>query len=176
MIVGEWVCFDFVLESSFLNPMAHLRRSTRASTSKKTYNDNEFAPSYPEKPPDSNFESHVASLDQQSFPWKQFSMVDDVLVYSLFSSKRRTKGYRSIYAARVFGETDRPVTVEVGLLIRNLIEEYLPQKEERNAEDFVNTARALVEALPNVFSQDKMDIVEQYVLLTMLISLTLNIF
>jgi hypothetical protein len=108
----------------------------------------------------------VASLDQQSFPWKQFSAVDDVLVYSLFSSKRRTNGYRAIKTERVFGEEDTPVTAEKGIVIRNITGEYLPERGVRNTQDFEKAARALVQALPEIFLQQQLSIIEQYVLIS----------
>ena len=108
----------------------------------------------------------MASLNQQSFPWKQFSVVDDVLVYSLFSSKRRTNGYRAIKTERVFGEEDTPVTAEKGILIRNITQEYLPEQGVRNTHDFEKAAQALVKALPEIFLEQQLNIIEQYVLIS----------
>lgn len=134
--------------------MANLPQSTRGSRSKVSYSDDsEYSPSYPDKEPVNEFERCVASLDQQSFPWKQFSAVDDMLVYSLFSSKRWTNGYHAIKTEHVFGEEDTPVTAEKGILIRNITREYLPERGVRSTPDFEKAARALVQALPEIFVQ-----------------------
>ena len=143
--------------------MAHLRRSARASMSKRNYN-NDFSPSYPDKDPITDFERRVAALDQQSFPWKQLTAVDDVLVYSLFSSKRRTRGCRAIKTQRVFGEEHPAVTAGDGISIRRVIEQYLPEGKPKNVEDFGNAARVLVNTFPQIFSQNQLEIIEQYVL------------
>ena len=109
--------------------MAHLRRSTHASTSRVFYTD-EYAPCYPDQAPVNDFERQVASLNQQSFRWKQLSAVDDVLVYSLFSTKQRSKGYRAVKTERAFGEEDSAVTAKEGIDIRKKIEEYLPGEKK----------------------------------------------
>lgn len=142
--------------------MAYLRRSTHANLSKITFNDNDLSPSYPDSPPSTDFEKKVASLDQQSFPWKELSVVDDILVYSLFSSKRRMKRYTAIKTEQAFGEKDMAVTVEVGLLIRKIIQEYLPVQGVRNTGDAGNAAQALIESLPDTFSQEQLGIIKQY--------------
>ena len=142
--------------------MANLRQSTHATTatSHSSYTD-ELLPSYPDKGPINDFERRVASLNQQSFPWKELSVLDDVLVYSLFSSKRRTKGSGAIKIERVFREEETPVTAENGIIIRNIIEEYLPEKKDKKVGDFGIAAQELVKALPAIFSQDQVAIVEQ---------------
>jgi hypothetical protein len=140
--------------------METLRRSTRATTSKVSYTD-EFSPSYPDKEPVNDFERRVASLNQQSFPWKELSVVDDILVYSLFSSKRRTKGSVAIKTERVFGEEETPVTAKDGIIIRKIVENYLPEKRDKKEEDFGIAAQELVKALPAVFLQEQMAIIEQ---------------
>jgi hypothetical protein len=128
--------------------------------SKVSYTD-EFSPCYPDKGPENDFERRVASLDQQSFPWKELSVVDDVLVYSLFSSKRRTKGSGAIKTERVFGEEETPVTAEDGIIIRNIVEDYLPEKKDKKVEDFGIAAQELVKALPAIFLQKRVAIIEQ---------------
>jgi hypothetical protein len=135
--------------------MADLRRSGRLTT-KAMYFD-KFSPSYPDEKPANDFERRVASLDQQSFPYEQFSVVDDILVYALFGSKRRTKGYRTIKIDRAFGEEDSPVTPEQGIQIRQT----LGSEGLGWLKDIHHTALSLV-SLPNIFSMEHLHIVEQY--------------
>lgn len=88
-------------------------------------------------------------------------MVDDILVYSLFSSKRRTKGSVAIRTEHVFGEEETPVTAEDRIIIRNIVEDYLPEKKDKKVEDFGIVAQELVKALPAVFLQEQVAIIEQ---------------
>lgn len=142
--------------------MSNLRRSTRATKSKVSYSEI-FSPCYPDQNPANEFERRVESLDQQSFPWEELSAVDDLLVYSLFSSKRRTKGYRAIKTERAFGGEDTPVTVKEGVDIRRMIGEYLPERGVRDGEDIEKAARALVKEFPRIFVPQQLSIIEQYV-------------
>lgn len=140
--------------------MSNLRRSTRASTSKVSYGD-EFSPSYPDGEPANEFERRVALLDQESFPWEELSEVDDVIVYSLFSSKRRTKGYRAVKTLRAFLEEETAVTAEEGVGIRRLIGKYLPSEGERDVGAFRKVAVALVKEFDQIFKAGQVRIVEQ---------------
>jgi hypothetical protein len=71
--------------------MSELRRSSRI-VQRINYAD-DLTPSYPEGEPANNFEKIVANLDQESFDSKLFSSIDDILVYSLFGTKRHDRGY-----------------------------------------------------------------------------------
>jgi hypothetical protein len=141
--------------------MATLRRSTR-STRQINYNE-EFAPSYPDGQPQNEFERRIALLNQQSFPWKTFGDIDDILVYGLFASKRRTKGYRAIQPNRAFGEEDEaPITKDEGIQIRHICGTHVPKQGSGRTEDIRNASQALVLGLPNVFSEKHLPVVQQY--------------
>ena len=78
----------------------------------------------------------MASLNQQSFRWKQLSAVNDMLVYSLFSTKQRSKGYHTVKTECAFGEEDSTVTAKEGIDIRKKIEEYLLEQGVKKKKDF----------------------------------------
>jgi hypothetical protein len=105
-------------DSTASHSMEGLRRSTR-KTKKVGYVDT-LTPSYPEGPPRNDFERRIDLLNKQAFISSAFSTVDDALVYSLFSSKRRTIGYRTMIPDRAFGEGDPPITREQGIMIRHI--------------------------------------------------------
>jgi hypothetical protein len=137
--------------------MENLRRSARSAT--KPRYDNEFSPAYPDDEPANEFENRVATLNQESFPWEMFSTVDDILVYALFSSKRRVSGYRAINADRAFGEEGAPITRKEGIKIRKILGDH---SEERGVEDTRHVAQSLVKAFPKVFSPDQLPVIQQY--------------
>jgi hypothetical protein len=134
--------------------MDHLRRCRRTTTSYK----DEFSPCYPDGKPADEFERRIASLDQQSFPWEQFSTVDDVLVYALFSTKRRPKGYRAVKTQRAFGEEEPLVTPEEGIEIRRIY------GTVRELDQIPYAAQAMVTTFPQIFSQEQRPVIQQYAL------------
>ena len=58
-----------------------------------------LAPSYPDGPPANDFELMVAHLNNQSFPSSSYSQVDDIMVYSLFASKKNPLYLRRLQPA-----------------------------------------------------------------------------
>jgi hypothetical protein len=141
--------------------MATLRRSTR-STRQVNYSE-EFAPSYPDGQPQNEFERHIALLNQQSFPCETFAEVDDILVYGLFASKRRNRGYRAIKPDRALGEADEaPITEYEGIQIRHIYGTHVPQQGSGQMEEIHNASQALVLGLPNVFSERHQPVIQQY--------------
>jgi hypothetical protein len=133
--------------------MDHPRRSARITTI-PSYKD-EFTPSYPDDKPANDFERRIASLDQQSFPCEQFSTVDDIIVYSLFSTKRRREGYRAVKTERAFGEDDPPVTQEEGIEIRKIF------GTVEELDQIPSAAQAMVTALPHIFAQEHIPVIRQ---------------
>ena len=133
--------------------MDGLRRSARLTTI-ASYKD-EFTPCYPDDKPANEFERRIASLDQQSFPWEQFSVVDDIIVYSLFSTKRRSEGYRAVKTERAFGEDDSLVTQEEGIQIRKIF------GKVEELDQVPSAAQAMVTALPHIFSREDIPVILQ---------------
>src|SRR5271154_2067952 len=106
--------------------MERIRRSTRKT--KRVEFVDAFTPSYPESRPQNDFERRIDLLNKQSFLSSSFSTVDDALVYSLFSSKRRTTGYRTMIPDRAFGEEDPPITKEQGIMIRQIYKDCVKEQ------------------------------------------------
>jgi hypothetical protein len=135
------------------------RRSTR-KTKKVDYAD-PLTPSYPEQQPRNTFERRIALLNEQSFPSSSFSAVDDALVYSLFSSKRRTSGYRAMIADCAYGEGEPPLTKEQGIMIRHIYKEFV-EEQGKGLEGSIQAAcSSMVAALPLVFARDKLPVLRQ---------------
>ena len=139
-----------------------LRRSTRATTSKIVFSEDN-SPSYPDGPPANEFERRISLLNEESFSWEGLSGVDDVLVYSLFSSKRRRHGYRAVQTERVFGEEGAAVSAEDGVAIRQVIKENLGEEGEgvRKKEDIRKAAGELVGKFPKIFVREQLGMIEQ---------------
>ena len=135
------------------------RRSQR-NTKNVNYADT-LTPSYPEQPPRNAFERCIAFLNNQSFISSSFSIVDDALVYSLFSSKRRINGYRAIITACAFGEEDPPITKEEGILICNIYKEHIREQGKGNEESIRKACNAMSIALPDIFTRDTFSILQQ---------------
>lgn len=139
--------------------MEGLRRSTRKS--KKVYYVDPLTPSYPEGQPQNEFEGRIDLLNQQSFPFSSFSVVDDALVYSLFASKRHTTGYRTMIPERAFREEDPAITKEQGIMIRHIYQDCV-KEQGLGLEGRIQAAcESMVKALPQVFTRDQLPILVQ---------------
>jgi hypothetical protein len=139
--------------------MKGLRRSSR-KTKKVNYADT-LTPSYPENHPQNDFERRIALLNQQSFFSSSFSAVDDALVYSLFSSKRRTTGYRTMIPERAFKEEEALITKEQGILIRHLYKDCVGEQGKGLDETLETACESIATALPDVFNRDNQPILRQ---------------
>jgi hypothetical protein len=139
--------------------MEGLRRSAR-KTKKVDYLDT-LTPFYPESQPQTEFERRIDLLNKQSFLSSAFSTVDDALVYSLFSSKRRTTGYRTMIPGRAFGEDDPPLTKEQGIMIRNIYKDCVREQGKGREEGIQAACDSMGVALPHVFTRDTLPILRQ---------------
>jgi len=139
--------------------MEPIRRSSRKS--KKVDYGEELTPSYPDKEPKNDFELLIALLNKQAFDSSSFSTVDDALVYSLFSSKRRTTGYRTMIPDHAFREEELPITKEQGIMIRHIYKDCVGEQGNGVEESLEAACNSMVMALPNVFTRDKLPILRQ---------------
>ena len=73
-----------------------MRRSTRTKRLRTSYDDESDTPVYPEAPPSNALEKLVACLNQQTFPMASYGKIDDLVVTSLFASKRCHRYYRAM--------------------------------------------------------------------------------
>ena len=135
------------------------RRSARLATAPKRTVNPEY--SYPDGPPSSDIERWIAKLDLQSFPSHDYARIDDILVYSLFGSKRCFKYYRALLPSRVFLQDSPSISNEIGVDICHI---YLAHG--RNSTDSLSTSsivsELLIEKYASLFSgpRDK-DILKQ---------------
>jgi hypothetical protein len=136
--------------------MDRLRRSARTTTV-PSYKD-EFTPCYPDDEPGNDFERLIASLDQQSFPWELLSTVDDILVFALFSTKRRQANHRAVKTARAFGGENTPVTPEQGIEIRKIYESV------QELDQVPGVAQAMATTFPQIFPQEQVAVIQQCVI------------
>lgn len=139
--------------------MESVRRSTR-KTKRVDYVDT-FISSYPETQPQNDFERRIHLLNNQSFLSSSLSTVDDALVYSLFSSKRRTTGYRTMIPERAFGEEAPPITKEQGIMIRHIYKDWVKEQGKGIEESIQACCQSMLVALPHVFTTDKLPILQQ---------------
>jgi hypothetical protein len=139
--------------------MEILRRSSR-KTNRVDYRDT-LTPSYPESAPQNKYEERIAQLNNETFDSSSFSIVDDVLVYSLFSSKRRTHGYRTMIADRAFKEEASPINKEQGLLIRHIYKDCVGEQGTGIEENIKAACDCMAGALPDIFSRDREQILHQ---------------
>jgi hypothetical protein len=139
--------------------MKGLRRSSR-KTEKVHYGDT-ISPSYPEKPPQNLFEQRIATLNHQAFPSSSFSLVDDVLVYSLFSSKRRTNGYRTMIPERAFKDMNPPISKEQGMAILRIYKDCVGEQGKGLEENIRAACGSMEMVFPEIFTRDKLPILRQ---------------
>ncbi|KAI0321617.1 hypothetical protein OF83DRAFT_1050919 [Amylostereum chailletii] len=135
-----------------------VRRSARLSVAtKKNYLDSHV--SYPDGPPSTTFECSVAALNNESFPHKSYSGVDDMLVYALFAAKRRPRYSRAFLLSSVSQEP-RPVTREDGIKIHAICHNYV-DKDLPTREQCRRAAVELVQSYPTLFYAHKGPVVQQ---------------
>jgi hypothetical protein len=141
--------------------MEPLRRSSR-QTKKVNYGDT-ITPSYPENRPTNDFERRIALLNKQTFLSSSFSAVDDILVYSLFSSKRRTAGYRTMIPDRAFRDPRPLINKEQGLTIRHIYKDCVGEQGKGLEKSLEAASVSIVKALPDFLGKDELPILLQYV-------------
>jgi hypothetical protein len=138
--------------------MENLRRSSR-KTKRVDYGET-LTPSYPDKEPKNEFERRIALLNDQSFHSSSFSTVDNALVYSLFSSKRRTTGYRTMIPDLAFRE-ELSITKEQGHIICRIYKDCVGEQGNGLEGSLEEACNSMVTALPDVFTKDNLPILQQ---------------
>src|SRR5271154_5325331 len=115
--------------------------------------------SYPDSPPVSYFEEVMAQLNMDAFPWSAYAAVDNIIVYSLFASKRNLSSYRSFVPARA---SDGPtITPEEGLAIQHECEA-IP-KDYPTLPDCHSVAERICKKFPQLLSESCVPIAAQCV-------------
>lgn len=114
---------------------------------------------YPDGPPLTDFETAVDVLNREAFLAAEYCNADDIIVYSLFATKRRNKSYRALIPATSL-EPSRKVTPEEGVRITSLCHQHI-QRENPSREACHCAAVALTEEYGHLFSPSSVTIVEQ---------------
>lgn len=143
--------------------MPVVRRSTRVRAVVNYTADTEVS-SYPDGPPANTFEKTIALLNLQAFPRKLYAVADDVLVFSLFATKKNNKlqRYRSLKPAFLSETTS--ITAAQGTAIAKECLSHICE-DDPTLEQCAQTAKVLKEKFPEQFSADLQGrIITQYVL------------
>jgi hypothetical protein len=134
------------------------RRSAR--TSKRINYADIDTPSYPDGPPQTGFEHTIDRLNRHPLHSSSYEAVDDVLVYCLFSSKRRSRSYRSWITTATSTTSTRAVTAEEGIAVADLCYSII-DRERPTVESCRQAAVQLHQMHSHLFFRDEMDIIEQ---------------
>ena len=146
-----------------------LRRSTRISRrvsyvnlscTKFKFADIDTHHCYPDGPPETEFEQTIDSLNCDMLPSQSYAAVDDIIVYGLFSSKRRSRSYRSWTATATSTISTRTVTAKDGIAIADLCHSNISW-ERPTIECCRQTAIKLHQLCGNLFHGDEINILQQ---------------
>lgn len=152
-----------------------MRRSARIAEKEKEQPATPPLSSYPEGPPASEFEEFVSRLNQEAFHSDDYSRIDDILVYSLFSSKHHLSYNRRLLpqAALAPPGTSHPSNSEVILAsapsFTNLhasrlydLQKGIITEEEKQSEDTISKAASLiVSSMSDLFKSSDLPILRQ---------------
>jgi hypothetical protein len=135
-----------------------LRRSARNFG--RTFDYTDSTSLYPDGPPIDELEILIKHLNMQAFPSSSYARVDDILVYSLFATKRRPGHCRALTPLMAGNgpEMTQEEAVAMANAIRLGISSDRPTKAECNA-----TALELCSEHPTFLVKDDFNVVEQQV-------------
>ena len=141
--------------------METLRRSARL-THRPIYTDDVLESSYPEGAPKNDFESTIALLNQQSFPANIYAHIDDILVYALFATKRRSHSYRAFHPTPALQQaTTQPLSADDGIRILQTYRQHVPETLRGQRQAIQNAVEALIKQFPSVFLEEHHSVTEQ---------------
>jgi hypothetical protein len=114
---------------------------------------------YPDSAPRTERERVIHQLNLQAFPIEPYAKLDDVLVFSLFATKRRSRSYRGFDPTPISGA--RSITAAEGIAIAQVCFEGISQAKP-TLESCHNVAMQLQAVYPHVFKGETV-ILEQLV-------------
>lgn len=130
--------------------------------------------SYPDGRPSNEFEKLIAQLNRQSFPSQQYAKIDDIILYSLFSSKKNFTYTRRLVPSPALTASQSSSATSAPLIPSspNFIDEharriYLLQKKTIPADQLASEAilqeasHLIVSALPEIFNDIDRPVVQQ---------------
>ena len=139
-----------------------LRRSQRnKDSSPKSYREPYYT-SYPEGEPATLLERQLAALNQESFSSQELAAVDDLLVYSLFATKRRHASYRALRTP-FLSQTPRNISRDEGVFISEQYHELLGKTTGGVPELQIiqESARTIQTRLPHLFQESDVNVLAQ---------------
>jgi hypothetical protein len=133
-----------------------IRRSSRlAHKPRQTHADDLH---YPEGKPMTRFEKEIARLNLEAFPASLYAQVDDIVVWSLFASKRRHTARQALKPAASSSLHQSLVTNERALAIHERCRSIFHDPTRDRCE---TAARDLVGQFPDLFSAIHTPIIAQ---------------
>ena len=133
-------------------------------------------PAYPDSKPSTDFEHFVSRLNMESFPASQYSKIDDILVYSLFVSKKHFRYRRRLQPPSVFlSDTDTlptsggPIssaptfTNEDASTLYRIYQASVPKEEMTSELTITRATEDICSSMPNIFNPDDSGVLKQYV-------------
>jgi hypothetical protein len=114
---------------------------------------------YPDGPPHTTFENAIALLNKEAFLASPYAEIDDIIVWSLFSSKRRPAGPGALKLSAVSSQNKPAITHEQALEIQSHCR-MIPSTDPTR-EDCAGTARTLSENFPRLFPAGQVPIIAQ---------------
>ena len=117
---------------------------------------------YPDGPPVTELEKTIHSLNREMLLSKAYTAVDDMIVYCLFASKRRSRSHRSWSACPSSGTLSRNVTAEDGVAIAKLCHSEI-NRHNPTREACQRVAVMIQQSYGRLFHEDETSIIEQWV-------------
>jgi hypothetical protein len=116
---------------------------------------------YPDGAPITEFERAVAQLNFEAFPSSSYAQIDEILVWSLFASKRRNTSRQALKPAASSSRYHSLITHEQALAIYERCR--LIPRDDPTRNHCEATAKDLVEHFPDLLSSTQIAIIAQYV-------------
>ncbi|KAG5649370.1 hypothetical protein H0H81_004258, partial [Sphagnurus paluster] len=122
--------------------------------------------SYPDGPPESDFERFVARLNLESFPSDTYARIDDILVYSLFTAKKNLQYSRrlllqpalddagssnGIYSTPVLLQSSPQFTNDHASTLYRIQRDTITEEKRTSQEAISGAVTQILSSMPDVF-------------------------
>lgn len=165
--------------------MERQNRTTNLKRKALAYIDDD-EPCYPEGKPANIYERTICNLNKECYNSSTYARIDDILVLSLFASKRHSTGYRSFMPMPAFSEASSSktllneavgpqenqerilestpsMTIEMAIKLSHMYAESVTATSEAWVEEIAQMSRDLPSAFPELFSDKDRKVLNQYV-------------
>jgi hypothetical protein len=161
-----------------MQPTPPRRRSTRCKRKRnEDQREEASAPMYPDGVPSNELERTIARLDKEAFPILSYGRIDDIVVYSLFASKRCPEYYRAMKPSPFYKENDvaetdgdgqRPIlesepsfTTADALAIAYIFNRRIPRGTMPTKDALRQATNEIIEELGQFFQESDGEILQQ---------------